>query len=64
VKNGIINKCEIKIDAKSVEIGNFFEYLLTGKRHEYNTLNEILISNSGRFNSNKFDSNIILQSLF
>jgi len=64
VKSGIIEKTQIKINGKASEINNFFEYLLTGKRHDYHTIRDILHANGLHFNSNKFNFNILLQLLF
>lgn len=64
ITDGLINKTVIKINGKISAINNFFEYLLNGKKHEFYTLQNLLLSNRRFFESNNFNSNILLRLLF
>lgn len=64
VNNGIIQKTVIRIDKKLAPIDNFFENLLTGKRHDYQTIDNILRSENLLSGSNKFNLNLLLRLLF
>jgi lipoate-protein ligase A len=64
VKDGMINNPELKINGKISGINNIFEYLLNGKKHEFHTLQALVLSNSLFLESNNFSPNILLRLLF
>jgi lipoate-protein ligase A len=64
VSHGIIQGWEIWIDGYVAGNNNFFEYLLTGRKHDYQVMKKLLESEVANNKPTSFNTNILLRLLF